>query len=434
MDKFNSLSWSVATVLLIGCGLYYSFKLHFPQFHFKQMYKSIKKDKNDSDGISPFETLTLSLAARIGVGSLAGIAIGIYKGGIGTIFWLLLSSLITLPNSFVESTLAVIYRKKDGKYYKGGPSYYINSGLGFKKLSIVYAMVICLCYLGGFLAIQSNTISLSLKTYLNIPTIISGILIALLAFMVIYKGIKRIAKFTSFFVPIMGIGYLLITLYIIFSNINLLPNIFINIIKSAFNINSFGYGILTSIIIGIQRGIFSNESGIGTGAVSSGTSNTKYPIKQGYLQMIGVYFTTFVVCTVTSLVILTSNVNLNSFNDINGIEITLMALKYHLGDFGTTILIFTIFAFAFSTIASGYYYGESNIKYLFKNINNKGLLILKIIVVIIILYGSIMSPSKLWNFVDIGVGILAIINSIAIFLLRKDIMEEMYYAKKYNRE
>lgn len=424
MDKINAVCWAIATVLLISSGLYFTFVLRFPQFSFKRMFNSLKSDQNNKNSISPFETLTLSLAARIGVGSLAGIALGIFKGGVGTIFWLWLSALITLPNTLAESTLAVRYREHDGKFYKGGPAYYIKKGLGYKKLSILYAIIVSLCYLGGFLAIQSNTIASSLKDYLNIPYIVSGIVVAIISYIIIIRGIKGIAKFTSYLVPIMGILYMLIALIIIILNIEKIPNVFFTIIKEAFNFKAFGWGIVSSMIIGVQRGIFSSESGIGTGAVASGTSDTKYPVKQGYLQMLGVYFTTFVVCTATAIIILTANIDINSFIEPNGIEITNRALNYHLGNFGNIVLLLAILAFSFSTVISGYYYGESNIKYLYEKISSKQILVLKIVVVGLLLYGAIAKSSFLWNIVDIGVALLAIINIFALFLLRRDVKEE----------
>lgn len=430
MTNLNQICWSIATLLLVGCGIYYSFKLNFIQFNFKEMIKSFKYEKKSNNSVSPFETLTLALAARIGVGSLAGIALGIYNGGIGVIFWIWLSTLFTLPNTFIESLLAVVYRKSDGEFYKGGPAYYIGNGLGYKKLAVIYAIVISLCYLGGFLAIQSNTISASVSNFINIPNYVTGIIVALISFFIIFKGLKSITKFTAKLVPVMGIGYLLICLIVIVNNIDLIPPLIINIVKEAFNIKAFGFGIFSSMIIGIQRGIFSSESGIGTGACASGTSDTNSPIKQGMIQMIGIYFTTFVICTSTAIIILTSNIDVNSFVNVNGIEIVQSALNYHLGSVANSILLIVIITFAFSTVVSGYYYGESNIKYLFKNINEKGIVILKIIVVLILLYGAIASPSKLWNLVDIGVAILAIINVIAIFMLRKDVFIEMKNYRK----
>lgn len=424
MAQINNILWMIATFLLISCGLYFTFKLNFTQFNFKKMIKGLKKEKNEEKSISPFKTLTLALAARIGVGSLAGIALGIYRGGIGVIFWIWLSCLITLPNSFVESTLAVMYHKKDGTFFQGGPSFYIKKGLGLSKLAIIYSIIICLCYLGGFIAIQSNTIASSMHEFLNISPIITGIIVALISYIIISHGLGRIANFTSFLVPIMGITYMLTALLIIIINIDSIPNILLSIFKEAFNFKALGWGIISSIILGTQRGIFSSEAGIGTGAVASGTSDTKYPTKQGYIQMLGVYFTTFIVCTGTAFIILTSNVNLSSYTDPNGIEITLNALNNHLGSFGTIILLISLIAFAFSTIISGYYYGESNLKYLFKNFDKRKIVYVNLFVIVILIYGAIARPSSLWNLVDIGVALLAIINTVAMFLLRKEVYNE----------
>ena len=424
MAQINTLVWGIATIILVISGVYYTFKLKFVQFNFKEILTSLKPSHSDKTGISPFKTLTLALAARIGVGSLAGIALGIYKGGIGVVFWIWLSSLLTLPNSFVESTLAVIFRERDGRYYIGGPAYYINKGLGLKKLSIIYAVIIFLCYIGGFLAIQSNTIASSMKTYLDISPIITGIIVAIISYFIVSRGLKRIANFTSLLVPFMGLAYMVVALVIIVMNFDMIPGIIANIFHEAFNFKALGWGIISSIIIGVQRGIFSSESGMGTGAVASGTSDSKYPCKQGYIQMLGVYFTTFIICTSTVFVILTSDINLNSFVNPNGIEITLKALNSHMGNLGTIVLIIAILSFAFSTIISGYYYGESNLKYLDKNMNNKKIFILNMFVVGILFIGSIASPKILWNIVDIGAGVLAIINCLCILFLHREVKKE----------
>lgn len=424
MQELNTAVWGVATLFLIICGLYYTFKLKFVQFNFKEIFGSLKSSHSDKTSISPFKTLTLALAARIGVGSLAGIALGIYRGGVGVVFWIWLSSLITLPNSFVESSLAVLFHERDGDYYIGGPAYYINKGLGLRKLSFVYAIIIFLCYIGGFLAIQSNTIATSVKTYLDVSPYITGVIIAIISYFIISKGLKRIANFNSFLVPLMGLAYMVVALVIIIMKIDMIPSIISSIFKEAFNFKALGWGIISSIIIGVQRGIFSSEAGMGTGAVASGTSDTKYPCKQGYIQMLGVYFTTFIICTSTVFVILTSNIDLNSFSNPNGIEITLKALNSHMGNIGTIILIFAILSFAFSTIISGYYYGESNLKYLAKKSNKKIIYLLNVIVVLILFYGAIASPKFLWNTVDIGAGILAIINCFSMIMLRHEIKKE----------
>ena len=431
MEKINSIIWSISTVMLVLSGLYFAFKLDFLHLKFKKLFKVLKIKDKESSGISPLSSLMVSLGACIGVGSLAGIALSIYKGGVGTIFWILLSCIIVAPNSLVENTLAVVYHEKNGKDYLGGPAYYINKGLGKKKLSYLYAFLIIITYIFGFLTIQSNTIAKSLTVAFNIPSIIIGAIVGLLSFLIIFKGIKRISKFSNIFIPTMSLIYLLMTLFIVIKNINLLPSLIINIITNAFNFKTLGWGIFSVIIIGVERGIFSNEAGLGTASIASGSSNTKIAIKQGMISTLGVYFVTFVVCLGTALIILTSNYNPTNYLDVNGIEITRDALSYHLGVVGDILLYICIIAFSFSTIVSGYYYGESNLKFIFKNISPTWILGLKIITCFLLVLGSFISPTILWNLVDIFAGILAIINIYAIFSLRRDIIEEYLVYKRF---
>ncbi len=430
MEKINSIIWSISTVMLVLSGLYFAFKLDFLHLKLRKLFKVLKKGDKDSSGISPISSLMVSLGACIGVGSLAGIALSIYKGGVGTIFWILLSCIIVAPNSLVENTLAVVYHEKSGKDYLGGPAYYIKKGLGKKKLSYLYASLIIITYIFGFLTIQSNTIAKSLTTIFNIPNIIIGVIVGLLSFLIIFKGIKGISKFSNIFIPAMSLIYLLMTLLVVIKNISLLPSLIINIITSAFNFKALGWGMFSVIIIGVQRGIFSNEAGLGTASIASGSSNTKDAIKQGMISTLGVYFVTFVVCLGTALIILTSNYNPLNYVDVNGIEITRDALSYHLGIVGDILLYICIIAFSFSTIVSGYYYGESNLKFIFKNISPTYILGLKIITCFLLVLGSFISPTFLWNLVDILAGILAIINIYAIFSLRRDIIEEYLVYKR----
>lgn len=430
MEKINSIIWSISTVMLVLSGFYFAFKLDFLHLKLRKLFKVLKKNDKDSSGISPMSSLMVSLGACIGVGSLAGIALSIYKGGVGTIFWILLSCIIVAPNSLVENTLAVVYHEKSGKDYLGGPAYYIKKGLGKKKLSYLYASLIIITYIFGFLTIQSNTIAKSLTTVFNIPSIIIGIIVGILSFLIIFKGIKGISKFSNIFIPAMSLIYLLMTLLVVIKNISLLPSLIINIITSAFNFKALGWGMFSVIIIGVQRGIFSNEAGLGTASIASGSSNTKDAIKQGMISTLGVYFVTFVVCLGTALIILTSNYNPLNYLDVNGIEITRDALSYHLGIVGDVLLYICIIAFSFSTIISGYYYGESNLKFIFKNISPTYILGLKIITCFLLVLGSFISPTFLWNLVDILAGILAIINIYAIFSLRRDIIEEYLVYKR----
>ncbi len=421
----NSILWAIATTFLVVMGFYYTFKLKFIQFKFKKMFKNLFK-KTNNDSISPFSSLMMVLGGRIGVGSVAGIALAIYYGGIGSIFWMWLIGIVTVPLSFAEVVLGVKYKEKDGKYFKGGPSYYLKNGVKNKKLGNIFAFLIIFSYVGGFLGIQSNTITKSLNTFISINPLIVGLIISLITFIIIIGGVKKIANVCSKIVPFMTLLYVLTALYIVIININSVPLIFVNIIKEAFNFKSLGFGILGSIVIGIQRGIFSSEAGLGTGAIASSTTDND-SISQGFVQMIGVYITTFLICTSTAIIILTAKNNLNIV-DINGIEITQTAFIYHLGNIGNYIVFISIILFAFSTILSGYYDGEASIKYF--NKGKKSLILLKIISLIVIFFGSFLSSNFLWNLVDILTALLAIINIYALIVLRKEVIEEY---TKYNK-
>lgn len=416
----TDILWSTAIVLLLGGGIYFTIKLGFPQFKLKKMVAGLKNDHEQE--VSPFKSLTMSLAARIGVGSLAGIALAIYIGGPGTIFWIWITSIFTSVNSFCESYLGAKYQEKDGNAYKGGPAFYIDKGLKNKKLARTYALLIIVSYVVGFLTIQANTITKSMQEYTSLPPILIGIILACISGYIIWKGLDEIVNTTSKMVPVMGGAYLITSLVIIFLNLELLPGMIELIISSAFNIKSATSGILSTFIIGIQRGIFSTEAGLGSGSIASSTSNVKNKIGLGLVQILGIYFTSFIICTSTAFIILMSDYTTINFQDINGIELTQYALNYHLGKFGIIFLILSIISFAFSTIIAGYYYGESNLKYLVKNLSNKKLNLFKCITVILLIFGSITSPTLLWSIIDILVACLAIINMYSLIKLRKEII------------
>lgn len=425
LNVFNSILWSIAIVFLVGGGLYLTFYLRGAQFNIRGLLHCFRSKKDSS--ISSFQTLTMSLAARIGVGSLAGIALAIYIGGPGTVFWIWISSIITAVNSFSESVLGVVYHERDDISYKGGPAYYIDKGLGKKSMARFYAILIIFAYIVGFMSIQANTISVSLNNYYGFSPYIVGIILAIITAFSIFKGVKGIVSLTSKLVPIMGFIYIFLSVYVIFANIKIIPDILLLIIKSAFDVKSFGVGVLSSFVIGIQRGVFSTEAGLGSGAIASSATDTNSSISVGFTQVVGVYFTSFIICTATAFIILTSDYLNLSFDNINGIEITQYALSYHLGNIGILILIFSILSFAFSTIIAGYYYGESNLKYLSDKVNEKHIFVLKIVTVLLLIIGSVVKSSLLWALVDILVALMAIVNMYAVIKLKRVVKDELKY-------
>ena len=365
------------------------------------------------------------LAGRIGVGSISGVALAIFTGGVGSIFWMWISALFAVTNCFGETVLGIKYKEKDDEnIYKGGPSYYIKKGLKNNKLSGVYAIIIIVCYAFGFTSIQANTITASTMQLFNIDKIIIGIVLSISVFIIIFGGIRKISGFTSKIVPFMIILYVTTGFYIIFINHTKIIEVLLKVVKSAFNFKAVAGGFLGSFLVGLQRGIFSNEAGIGTGSIASSTVATNNPAEQGYLQMLGVYITTMLICTSTAIIIMTSDYNSLNLKDINGIEITQYAFKYHLGNLGSIIIFISIILFAFSTILTAYYYGESSLKSIFNKLTNKHIFMLKLSIVLVIFIGCLISPSILWNLVDILAAILVIINIYALLKLEKEIEEE----------
>ncbi len=425
LTKINDYIWIIAAFVIFISGIYFTIKLKFVQFNFKRMFKSLNKKSTNKNSITPKQALMMVLAGRVGVGSISGVALAIYTGGVGSIFWMWIAALFAVTNAFGETVLGIKYKEKDkGNIYKGGPSYYIKKGLKNKKLAILYAVIIIICYASGFTSIQSNTITTAAKEMFNISQLIIAIILSTIVFIIIFGGVKKISDVTSKIVPFMILLYIMTGLYILILNYTQIPTMLIKIVKSAFNFKSITGGFLGTFLVGLQRGIFSNEAGIGTGSIASSTVESNEAAEQGYIQMIGVYITTMLICTSTAIIIMTSDYNLLSLNDINGIEITQYAFKYHLGNIGNIIIFLSIIMFAFSTILTGYYYGESSLKSIVKNITNVHIIILKLSIVLVVFLGCITSPSILWKMVDILAAVLVIINVYALLKLRHEIKEE----------
>lgn len=415
----NSFLWGIATTLILLSSIYLTFYLKFPQFKIRKPIKNLKLKQKK--GISNFSVFMMSLAGKIGVGSIAGIALAIYIGGPGSIFWIWIMTIFSTVLCYSETILGNLYKEKDGEFYKGGPSYYIKKGLGYTNLGSLYAIIIIISYIGGFISIQTNTITISIREIFNISPYIIGIILVILSFFMIVKGVKGIANISSKIVPFMIIFYLSSGVYILLKNITIIPSVFSLIISSAFEFKPFITGFITSFIVGMQREIFATEAGLGTSSIASSVSTTDDSVNLARIQVLGIYLTSFLVCTITAFIILSSNYIDIDYSTINGIEITEQAFLYHIPKIGNIIVIISIFFFAFSTILTGYYYGESSYKYLDKKANNVKILLLKIITLIMVFFGCIASPTFIWNIVDSLVAILSIINIYAIVKLKKDV-------------
>lgn len=362
-----------------------------------------------------------SLAGRIGVGSIAGVSLSIYIGGVGSIFWMWVSTFFCSIIAYMEVVLGIKYKVWDDGSSYGGPSYYIRDGLYNRVLGGLYSILIIVSYIGCFLSIQSNTIAKSLVSILPFSVSIIGICICVVVFFCISGGFKKIVSVSMKLVPIMSLIYIGSSVVVLFSNINKVGFVFFNILRSAFNFKSFFGGFIPMFIIGVQRGIFSNEAGIGTSSIVCSSSDSNDYKVLGFTQMFGVYVTTFIICTATAIIILFSDYSSLVLNDVNGIELASYAFNFHFGIIGTYILLISIILFSFSTIITGYYYGESSFNYFFSKLDIKYIYVLRFITLVILFLGCIVSSRFLWDIVDILVGIVVLINLYALWKLKDEV-------------
>lgn len=418
LNTVNILLWINISIILLILSFKLTLKSNFIQFKITKLLKSLIK-KNNNKGITNFQSLMITLGGKVGVGSISGIAIAIYYGGPGTILWLLIISIFLSILTYYEVYLGNYYKEyDDNNIYKGGPSYYIRKGLKNKKLSILYTVLIVICYNGCFVSIQANTIMKMTKSIFNFNTILIGIIISITTLFIIYKGIKEIANISNILVPLMLIIYILLANYVLMNNIDKLPHIIKIIIKDAFNIKTLLSSFIPMIITSIQRALFATESGLGTTSIAASTTSSN-PITQAHIQVLGVHITSFIICLSTTTIILTTNYNSLILKNINGIELVIYAFNYHFGRFGNIILYLIVLLFCFSTIITGYYNGESSIK----SLNIKKVTFLKIITIIILFLGAVINSKILWNITDLLIGILLIINVYSIYKLKNEVKE-----------
>lgn len=418
MTILNKVLWIIAISLILMNSIYLSIKLKFPQLKIKKIIKSLKSDK-DKKQITPRDTLIMTLSSKIGVGSLSGTALSIYYGGPGVVFWILLSSFILSILNYVENALAIIYKDKEKN--KSGPPYYIKKGLNKKKLAYIYAILVIIAYIFLFLSIQTNTIVVLTNEALSINKVLISVLITLLSSLVILKGINKISDICNKIFPVMMFIFLCSGLVIICKTFDTFPIILKSITENIINTKSIQGGIVYLIIISFQRSIFASESGVGTSAIISGSTNSNDYKLQANIGLLTTYFINFIIIGITSLVILSANIN--DIKITNGIELTRSAYLYHLGPTGGIILYLILVLFSFSTIITIYYYGESSLKYITNK--TKYINILKIITVISIFIGGIINGTTIWKYIDIFLALLTIINMYAIFKLRNILVSKL---------
>ena len=404
----SSILWIVTTVFVILIAIYLTIYYNFAQF--KLSNKVNNNVKSDT-----LKLLFVTLSGKIGVGSISGVAISIIVGGKGTILWIWLSSIILSIFTYIEVKTGIKYKKKINDTIIGGPLIYIKEEYKSRLLSNIYIFLIVITYLFAFILIQSNTIILSIKNCININEIIILLLLIIIILKSITDGFKTISKIIMYLFPIMAISYILIGIYVFINNINQMPTILEEVIKQSTNIKSL---LTIPFIIGFQRSIFSNEIGVGTTSMIISMSDSNNYQKEAFIQMLGMYFISLIVCTISAMIILTTNYDKLSIININSIEIINYSFNYHFGHYGKIISTIIISIFAFSTIITSYYYGNISLNYLFNIKNNK---IPKIIVIIVVILSNYINCSNIWSIVDIVIALTTLINVYVLFRIRKKI-------------
>lgn len=434
IDVSNTVLWSYLLIyMLIGLGLYFTIRTGFVQFrYFGEMFRLLGDrnglSKRDKKGISSLQAFFISTASRVGTGNLAGVAFAIAVGGPGAVFWMWIIALVGMASSFIESTLAQVYKVQDGDQFRGGPAYYMEKALGQRWMGVLFAILITLCFGLIFNAVQANTISLAFEGVFHIDKSIIGILLAIFTAVIIFGGLKRIAKVSQILVPVLATIYILIALYVCIVNITEIPAILSIIVKSAFGMEQVvGGGLGAALLNGIKRGLFSNEAGMGSAPNAAATANVSHPAKQGFIQTLGVFFDTIVICSATAFIILLYNVTPDA--KLDGIQITQAALGTHMGSWAEVFLAIAILLFAYSSIIGNYYYGETNIEFI--KTNKAWLFIYRLAVVGMVIFGSVAKFQLVWDMADLFMGLMAVLNLIAITLLAKTAIKVL---KDYARQ
>jgi len=442
VSAVNNVLWGdgqVLIIMLLACGIWFTVKLGGVQLrHFGHMFSLLKGSTTATkEGISSFQALCTSLSARVGTGNLAGVAVAISLGGSGAIFWMWMIALLGMATGFAESVLGQLYKVRDENgEFRGGPAYYIKQGLNKTWLAVAFSLCLFFGYGFVFSAVQANTITDALNNAYAFPSEYVGVVIIVLAALIVVGGLRGIARFAEYVVPFMGIGYVLVALAITFMNISELPAMLLDIIKSAFGLQEAGAGALGAAIKnGIQRGLYSNEAGSGSvpHAAASAVPNPNHPVSQGYIQMLGVFLDTMVLCTSTAFIILLAGGS--SSDQMEGIRLTQDAMSSHLGEGGTDFVAAAISLFAFTSVVANYAYGESNL-HMFKLDNRAGRAAYTIGYLGMIYWGAQAALPQVWAMADMALGLMTVINITAIIWMTPTIVSisKDYFKKKDSGE
>jgi len=437
----NDLIWSKALIYLcLGAGLYFSICTRFMQVRgFAEMIRLMLKGETSPAGVSPFQALAMSLSGRVGTGNIAGVATAIAFGGPGAVFWMWVVAFLGASTAYVESTLGQIYKEVDDRgQYRGGPAYFIEKAMGQKWYAWLFAVATIIAC--GFLlpGVQANSIAAGLNTAWGIaPAVTAAGIVVALGF-IIFGGVKRIAHFAQIVVPFMALAYILVALTIMFIKFDQIPHVFGLIVSSAFG-GEAAFGAVTGLAVewGVKRGIYSNEAGQGTGPHAAAAAEVSHPAKQGYVQAFSVYVDTLLVCSATAFMILSSGLynvwapdGTALVEALPGVEagpgFAQNAVESVLPGYGAGFVALALLFFAFTTIVAYYYMAETNITYINRSVHRPWMtLALRIGMLAVVTYGSLRTASAAWALGDIGVGLMAWLNIVAILILQRPALKAL---------
>ena len=423
-DISNALYGYVLIILLVLCGLYFTFRSGFIQIRlFKEQIRAVTEKPREKGGVSSFQALMVSTASRVGTGNIIGVSTALCLGGFGSVFWMWLIAVIGSASAFVESTLAQIYKKKGKDGFYGGPAYYIEAGIKSRPLAIIFSIFLMLTYGVGFNMLASYNLQSTFSPYSfyneSISPYVLGAILAILVGYCLLGGGKRIISVTSLLVPVMGVAYIGVALYIVFANITLIPAVLSRIFTEAFDLKAIFGGFSGSCVMyGIKRGLFSNEAGVGSAPNASASADVKHPVKQGLVQILSVSIDTLLVCSATAFMCMCSGIE--PTEALSGAPYIQASLSATLGGFGPVFITVAMVLFAFTTLLGNIYYVDQCVVYLAKKTPGKAFeRVYHIILSLIIFAGAILSADLLWNIADITMGAMTIINIPVILILSK---------------
>lgn len=415
------LSGKVLIVLIVGLGGYFTIRSRFVQFrHFFHMFAVFRDSLRSSAGqLSSFQALMLSLAGRVGAGNIAGVGIAVTLGGPGAVFWMWVTALVGMASSFFECSLGQLYKRCDAEgQFRGGPSYYIQHGLGKRWLGMIMAVLLLVTFGFAFNGLQSHAVTHSLNDAFKVSPGYAGVGLAILLGLVFVGGIKRIAKVADLLVPIKTLVYIAVTLYVIGVQFEHVPHMLMTIVKSAFGMDEvFGGLIGSAIVMGVKRGVFANEAGLGSAPNVAAVAQVEHPVAQGVVQAFSVFLDTFVICTCTALLILLSGFYTPGFEG-DGIALTQNSLAAVVGDWGRLFISVALALFVFTSILYNYYLGENSLRFLLGE-NRKAIFFYRVLVLALILWGAVEDLGTVFAFADITMTLLAFVNLIALAMLFK---------------